>query len=585
MWIFRDRNTRYYAKLELKGTYREIGVQVIARSDLAPHKNFRFDFFYEQIERILAGKSITRVIVHRWENFHAPAFGGLEEIRAALQRLTDAGKEVYYYAPEYNAADCFLASACSHRILHPLGKVSFLGKAISSVFFKKLLDKYSIDVTVIRRDRYKSAADSFRGEKYDEYAREQYQDLLDGLVESMRKVVTSSSKSNGNKGFSEKILDEMLDGRIFNAPEALEAGMIDDLRTIDDLTNKWNAEKFKMKSPGGVLGRFGSGAGVAVLVFEGMIVEGGNRRSPVFGQAMGDRPMVKLIRKLRKSSRIHAVIFRINSNGGSAFASENILRELVALNKEKPLVISMGPVAGSGGYWISTTGRRQFALRTTITGSIGVLSILFNLSDLLRKQGLTTDCIKYGESADIGSALRPLTDKEKKMIDENIDFLYKKFLDRVAEFRNMPAGKIHELGEGRLWLGKKAVDRGLVDESGGLYDAIVHIKDIIKAKKVRVRFYPRQPYLFRLIARKTASNNEKAESLTNCFFPVIYGNGLPERTLTSFLSGSPFEKATTDHEILNEIAYACLSVHGRPLFIDPSLLQFVSGERDKGVCK
>ncbi len=129
--------------------------------------------------------------MHRWENFHAPAFGGLEEIRAALQRLTDAGKEVYYYAPEYDASDCFLASACSHRILHPLGKVSFPGKAISSVFFKKLLNKYSIDVTVIRRDRYKSAADSFRGEKYDEYAREQYQDLFDGLVESMRKAVTA----------------------------------------------------------------------------------------------------------------------------------------------------------------------------------------------------------------------------------------------------------------------------------------------------------------------------------------------------------------------------------------------------------
>ena len=324
-----------------------------------------------------------------------PAFGGLEEIRAALQRLTDAGKEVYYYAPEYDSSDCFLSSACSRRVLHPLGKVSFLGKAISSVFFKKLLDKYSVDVTVIRRDRYKSAADSFRGEKYDEYARRQYQDLLDGLVESMRKAITGSSKSNGNKGFSEKILDEMLDGRIFTAPEALEAGMVDDLRTIDDLTNQWHAEKIRRKSSGKVLGRFGSGARVAVLVFEGMIVEGGSRRSPVFGQAIGDRPMVKLIRNLRRSRKIKAVIFRINNNGGSAVASENILRELVALHKTKPLVISMGPVAGSGGYWISTTGRRLFALPTTITGSIGVLSILFNLSKLLYKHGLTTDSIKH----------------------------------------------------------------------------------------------------------------------------------------------------------------------------------------------
>ena len=584
MWIFRDRSTRYYEKLELKGTYREIGVQVIARSDLAPHKNFRFDFFYEQIERILAQKMISRVIVHRWENFHAPAFGGLEEIRAALQRLTDAGKEVYYYAPEYDSGDCFLASACSHRILHPLGKVSFLGKAMSSVFFKKLLDKYSVDVTVIRRERYKSAADSFRGEKYDEYAREQYQELLDGLMKSMRQALVSSSVSKGKAGFSEEILDEMLSGRIYNAPDALEAGMVDDLCTVDDLTNKWNTEKVKKRSPGMVLGRFGSGAKVAVLVFEGMIAEGGNRRSPVFGQALGDRPMVQLIRKLRKSKKTRAVIFRINSNGGSAVASENILRELVALHKTKPLVISMGPVAGSGGYWISTTGRRLFALPTTITGSIGVISILFNLSDFLRQQGLTTDFIKHGESADIGSALRPLTDKEKEMIEENIDFLYKKFLDLVAGFRNLSAGKIHELGEGRLWLGKEAVDRGLVDEPGGLYDAIAHTKGILKAKNVRVRFYPRQPYIFRLIARRNASNNEKSESRAG-IFQMTNGSGGLERALATLLT-SPLSDATEPgHGILNEIADTCLSVHGRPLFVDPSLFQFLSCERDPGICK
>ena len=369
-------------------------------------------------------------------------------------------------------------------------------------------------------------------------------------MESIRKAITGSSKSNGNNGFSEIILDVMLDGRIFTAPEALEAGMVDDLRTVDDLTNQCHAEKIRRKSSGKVLGRFGSGARVAVLVFEGMIVEGGSRRSPVFGQAIGDRPMVKLIRSLRRSRKIKAVIFRINSNGGSAVASENILRELVALHKTKPLVISMGPVAGSGGYWISTTGRRLFALPTTITGSIGVISILFNLSKLLYKHGLTTDSIKHGESADMGSALRPLTDKEKKIIDINIDFLYRKFLDRVAEFRNMSAEKIHELGEGRLWLGREAADRGLVDESGGLYDAISYVKGIIKAKKVRIYFFPRQPYLFRLIARKNASNNEKAEASMIHALSGFDGFGMLDRALAFFLPGSLAELVEPGPEIL-----------------------------------
>jgi protease IV len=474
----------HYVKLELAGRYQEIGFRTMSPGAVKK-KYFRFDLFYLQIDRILDGRPDQLVLIERQKGFSVPAFGGLEEIRAALQRLTDAGITVYYYAPEFDMTDCVLSSACKHRILHPLGQVSFPGMAMPSLFFKRLLDNHEVDVTVIRRDRYKSAADTLRAEKYDKYARDQYQRLLDGVVDTMRDAVGGSS---GHRGFTSEMLDSMIGGRILTAPEALESGLVDDLRTIDDIANEFEKKGIKRRLVKRRRFRFGSVPRVVVLVLEGMIVDGDDRPNPFFGPGTGDRSMIRYIRTLKNNPRIKAVVFRINSGGGSATASENILRELSALHEKKPLVISMGPVAGSGGYWISGTGRRIFALPTTITGSIGVLSLYFNIARLLEKYGITTDCIRHGDSADLGSAYRPLSEKEYKTINSIVEFLYQEFIGRVAGIRKMSPERVHELGEGRLWLGKEAVRHNLVDETGGLHDAISHIQDILKTKKVRISF-------------------------------------------------------------------------------------------------
>lgn len=546
-----------YIKIELSGKYQEIGSRTMSLGRTR-QKNFRFDIFYSQIEWILESRSIRYVLIERQNDFSVPAFGGLEEIHSALRRLTEAGKEVYYYAPEYNLYDCVLSSSCKHRILHPLGQVSFLGMAMSSLFFKKLLDKHEVDVTVIRRDRYKSSADNLRTEKYDKYARKQYQSLIDGAIASMKETVTGSS--DGSRGLTKETLDKMIEGHIYTAPEALKSEIVDELRTADDLVNEWSKKKIKRKLNKTPRFRFGFIPRVAVLVFEGMIVEGSDRRNPLFGQATGDRSMVKAIRSLRKNPKIKAVIFRINSGGGSATASENILRELVALHEKKPLVISMGPVAGSGGYWISTTGRRLFALPTTITGSIGVLSVYFNIAQLLQKYGISHDSIKHGDSADVGSALRKLTDKEHDTLDNIVEFLYQEFINRVADFRKISHDKVRELGEGRVWLGKEAAEHNLVDETGGLHDAISHIKDILKAKKIRVSFEPKQPFIMRFLNRqRTSANTGMGEPINS-----IQG---AETEFPGY--GTPLE-----------IARACLSVHGKMLFMDPFLSQFHAGPED-----
>lgn len=541
-----------YVKLELTGRYREIGSQIMSLGR-AKEKEFRLDLFYLQIERILERPSISHVLVERHKDFSVPAFGGLEEIRSALLRLRDAGKDVWYYAPEYNMSDCVLTSACSRRILHPLGQVSFAGLAISSLFFKKLLDEHEIDVTVIRRDRYKSAADNLRTDRYDKYAREQYHGLLDGAVAAMRESVLDSSRDRN--GFTEKVLDEMIEGRIYTAREAVEARIVDELKTANDIVNEWATKKAGRKQLKRRWFRFSYAPRVAVLVFEGMIIDGGNRRHPLFGQATGDRPVIRYIRALKKNPRVKGVIFRINSGGGSATASENILRELESLHKKKPLVISMGPVAGSGGYWISQTGRRLFALPTTITGSIGVLAVYFNVARLLEKHGINADFVRHGDSADIGSALRPLSEKEHKMVNHIVEFLYREFTERVAGSRNISSDRVHELGEGRVWLGSEAVGHGLIDEAGGLHDAVNHIKAILKTKKVKLSFLPRQPFIMRLLYQRPPDNRTGVfESLTSL------NDGYPEAI-----------RFPAPHDL----ARACLSVHGQPLLMDPFLSEFL----------
>ncbi|MDG5816495.1 signal peptide peptidase SppA [Chitinispirillales bacterium ANBcel5] len=547
--------------IELKGQYSEIGPQVKG-IDLSATKRFRLDRFFELIELTIKNRSIKKVLIHRREGFAVPAFGGVEEIYLGLKRLKDAGKELFYYAPEYEMVDCVLGSIATQRIIHPLGQVSFFGIGFTSLFFKKLLDKHSIDVEVIRRGKYKSAADTVRCDEYDQYARKQYQTLADGVVEIMRDTVTGSSES----AYTQSLLDEMLSGeKVFTASEAVKQGLVDQLRTVDDLSNEWQKEKIKKVAIKKYKGQFGSGAKIAVLVFEGMIIDGENRRHPLFGQAIGDKSMISSIRALGKNRKIKAVVFRINSGGGSAIASENILRELIALNDKKPVVISMGPVAGSGGYWISTTGRRLFALPSTVTGSIGVLSLYFNFAEVLRKHGITADSVKSGDLADFASALRPLSETEYNNIDHITGHLYEEFIERVAKARNLSIKRVDELGEGQVFLGKDADEMDLVDDLGGLYDAIDYAKELIRTKKATIVFKPKVkiPFLMKLLSAKQSGA---------AFYDGIKGTDTLHNSMANI--SQPLTPIS--------LVKACLSLHGKTLFIDPFLQSFLE-KRDTDV--
>lgn len=536
--------------IELNGRYQESGHPSggVPRSSAASRRVFRFDRFYELVDRIAKRKSPERVLVIRRENFSLPAFGALEEVAAALKRLAAAGKELYYYASEYEVTDCVLASACTHRILHPLGTVSFTGISLRGLFFRNLIDKHGIGVTVIRRGRYKSAADPFRTDRYDEHSRAQYEALVEGAVARMREMVGGVIPG--------ELLEEMIGGRILSAPEALQSSFAHDLCPLETFVTQWKegkGKKIREWKAGKLRGAYGSGPRVAVLFFEGAITEGDTHRSPLLGNTLGDRALIRSIRALRKSRRVKAVVFRVNSGGGSAIASESILRELEALGEKKPLVVSMGPLAGSGGYWISTTGRRLFALPTTITGSVGVITLFFDLSRFLSEKGITTDCVKRGDSADLGSALRPLSESERKQIDTVVEHLYQLFLERVATFRGMTPEQADRLGEGRLWLGSAARQEGLVDETGGLRDAIEYARSLVGAKTVRLLFRPRVK-----------------PSLATRFLRDARGAG------TNAPGG-------TTNAALSALAGELLALQGRPLFADEFLPFLQADYHDHGV--
>ncbi len=476
-----------YAVVMLDGVYRETGNQVQGLEGISTEKEFRFDHFFEQISRIIGRKSIKKVLVIRGPEFTAVPFGACEAVHQLLKQLSDAGREVWYYADEYEMHDCYLSSACSRRIMHPLGTCSFRGLARTGVFFQEALKRREITVEVIRRGKYKSAASPFTGRAFDDADREQLQRLLDETVGFMAKAVMQRS------GMEQSGIDRLLAGTICSAEYARELGLIDEGRTTEQLFAEWKGRKekrIKLKKPKGT---WGTGRKtVAVLVHEGAIAPGTkNRKSSLIGQVIGDGFMVNEIRRLRENRRVKAVVFRINSGGGSVTASENILQALKLLAEKKPLIVSMGPVAGSGGYWIATAASKLYCQATAVTGSIGAVTLFFDIHKALESWGITADTVRRGESADLGSALRPLKEEERRQADGNIEQVYQEFIRRVAEFRNREPSEIAELAQGRLWIGSDAAARGLVDETGGLPDALAAAKAAAGLKRCRISCFPR----------------------------------------------------------------------------------------------
>ncbi|WP_343302738.1 signal peptide peptidase SppA [Chitinophaga niabensis] len=419
-----------------------------------------------------------------------------EEIRRAIVDFSKSKKFVYAYGEVISQNAYFLASAADKVYLHPKGGIDFSGYAITMMYLKGTLEKLEIQPQIFYNGKFKSATEPLRETKMTEANRIQTTVFLGELYGDFLMKVGAS------RGIDTATLHQYADAGTIQYPEdALKYKLVDGLRYDDQVMDEIK-QKLSLKGDDKVnfiaLNRYdeakasyeGSG-NIALIYAEGDIVSGSADK------AIASEDYIKTIREARQDKDVKAIVFRVNSPGGSALASEGIWRELTLARKSKPVIVSMGDYAASGGYYISCMADSIFAEPTTLTGSIGVFAILPNMQAFFNnKLGITFDAVKTGEYADLGTTSRPLTEKEKLMVQRSVDTIYATFKHRVTEGRKLDATVVDSIAQGRVWTGIQAREMGLVDRLGGIDDAVNCAARMANVAEVKIVSFPKQkdPY-------------------------------------------------------------------------------------------
>lgn len=399
----------------------------------------------------------------------------LSEIRQELLRFKESGKFIVAYADNYTQAGYYLASVADKVAINPQGSLDIHGLASIPMFFKEALQKMGIEVQVFKVGTYKSAVEPFTSTEMSPANREQVTSYLNDLWSFMAKDMTESRKlkisdldSIANQMPALKDADYLLQTKLVDTL-LYETEMKNYVRSLLDLDVDAKipaATVDEMNDAKPAVAQKKSDNHIALLYAFGDIVSGSGSTN------IQDKFMVSEIEKLRKDDKIKAVVFRVNSGGGSAYASEQIWKAITDLKKEKPVVVSMGDMAASGGYYISCNASKIIAQPTTITGSIGIFGMFPNFKGTSEKLGLDFDAVKTHRFSDFGNITRPMDDSEKSMLQAYIDRGYDTFLTRCAEGRNIPKDTLEKYAEGRVWTGNQALKIGLVDKLGNILTAI-----------------------------------------------------------------------------------------------------------------
>ena len=418
-------------------------------------------------------------------------YGALKEVRAALQEVRAAGKPVQAFLTFASTRDYYLASTASDLAFDPYGELMLPGLAAQPTFYAGLFEKFGIGVQVVRAGKYKSAIEPFTRQNLSPENREQLTKLLGDLWSDLladiaadrslspvaiqaavdaeggiRPAMARDAKLIDRIAYRDQIIDELKakTGRTGSKETFKQVALADYAKVARDFP--YVAANKKNEKPGAAPKR--ATGRVAIVYAEGEIVDGEAEHGYV-----GGTDFSRELRRLRQDSDVKAIVLRINSPGGSASASETIQREIRLAREKKPVVVSMGSYAASGGYWIAAYGTRIFAEPSTITGSIGVFGLMFDVQKLASSLGGTFDSVKTGKYADMATLARPKTDEELALIRRTIDWIYDEFVDKVAEGRHLDRAAVEAIAQGRVWSGAEALKLGLVDEIGGL-DAAVH---------------------------------------------------------------------------------------------------------------
>ncbi len=439
----------------------------------------------------------------------------ITEIRNALTEFKKSGKFIVSYSENYSQSAYYLASVADTVYLHPQGFILFKGLNAELTFLKGTFQKLDIDMQIIRHGKFKAATEPLFLDKMSPENKEQITALIGNTWASIIQAISVSRKIEPEK------LNKLADSLKGQEPEdALAAGLIDRIAFRDQVISSMksrlkvsekkeisyvtiekytNVKETKMQIPG-------SDGKIAVIYATGSIGSGDGD-----DQTIGSEGLSKAIRKARIDDQVKAIVFRINSPGGSALASDVIWREVKLAIKEKPVIASLGDVAASGGYYIACPATRIIAEPTTITGSIGVFAVIPNMQGLFNnKLGITFDGVKTNSNSDYISVTKPLSPYQKMVLQREIESIYTAFTTKVAEGRHMTREQVDSIGQGRVWSAVDAKRIGLVDEFGGLEKAISIAAKLAKITNYRIISLPEQKDPFEVLMDNFFGTNTAA---------------------------------------------------------------------------
>ena len=450
------------------------------------------------------------------------SFASSQEIRAALVDFKESGKSIYAYSDIYTQGAYYLSSVADKVMLNPKGAVEWKGLAAQPIFFKGLLDKVGVEMQIFKVGTYKSAVEPFINTEMSPENREQVEAYATSVWGNLVKEVSASRNLSPER--LNELANEML--MFSSAERSIEVGLVDtliyhnDIRdyikaqigidkdkslSLLDLNDMINIKKDIPKDKSGNI--------VAVYYAFGEITT--SAASMNDGEGIASEKVIKDLRKLQKDEHVKAVVLRVNSGGGSAFASEQIWYAVEELKKEKPVVVSMGDYAASGGYYISCGADWIVANPTTLTGSIGIFGMIPNVEGLTNKLGLKFDVVKTNKFSDFGSLGRGFNNDEKALVQMYVNQGYDLFLTRCAEGRNMTKEAIDKVGQGRVWTGDKALELGLVDELGGIDRALEVAIERADVEGYTVVTYPDKENFLNAILNDKPTSYIEAKLLKN----------------------------------------------------------------------
>lgn len=444
--------------------------------------------------------------------------GKLEEFIDAMEEFNKSNKPSFVYTETFGefgpaSGSVWLASSAKKIYINPDGYVNLVGLYSETPFLRGTLDKLHIYPDFDHVAEYKTAMNFFTEKKFTDAHREMMESLLNSIYDNMLESISKNRKLNKEE------IAKIIEKGPLTAREALELKLVDGLLYEDEVEEKLkeiggkdynliSESKYKIES-------ISSENKIAIIFGIGGIYVGKSESSPFGGsEGMGSETIAKYFRDARKDKSIKAVVFRVDSPGGSAIASEIIRRELVLTKKEKPVVVSMSDVAGSGGYWVSMSASSIISRPSTLTGSIGVVVGKFNTrgfwEDLL---GITFEKLKKGENADFYSSLQNFTPQQREILKKMMYEIYDEFVKNVSKERGIPEDKVREIAKGRVWTGAQALDLKLVDKLGGFKEAIEEAKKLSKIpekEKVQIVIFPKAKSFFEILMKQDEDNEVKA---------------------------------------------------------------------------